>query len=367
MIREGVAWALRGALRHVSRVPGTRRVMHALSVASRGAGIAVLRCRRLVPDSQEGRGHPDYAKGSAMTPSELRREIGAVEGTLRFVHLGEALDALQRGVRLKDGLAVLTFDESFAANVELMLPVAHELGVPFTVFVTTRHLEEQTTLWDEEVRAVVDAVAPEPLAVDWIDSVLPTGTAAARQTAVHRLLLSLAALDEVQLEQRLQSLFTRIGGRPPPRPLDRMLARDELVRLRGDPLLSVGAHGHRHLALASAHDEALQDELVQPRALLREVCGSSFVDVMSYPFGRAPYVDERVERAARAAGYRAAFTAVPGVARPGDHMFRLPRLPIGPRRSGVVAYELAGSLAAVDEALMAATGAQARVASAPEG
>ena len=140
-----------------------------------------------------------------------------------------------------------------------------------------------------------------------------------------------------------------------------MLGRFELAALCREPLLSFGAHGERHLALANATASGLQDEMVRPRDVLRQVCGASFADVVSYPFGRSPYVDDRAVLAARAAGYRAAFGAEPGVARPGDHLFRLPRLPIGPGSSGIAAYELQGTFDAVDEIVLVASGDRTRL------
>ncbi len=366
MLRAASRSLLRGALRQVGRVPFTRKALHALSVASRGAGVAVLRARRLLPDTALGRRHQDWSAG-ALTPAALKRELRDAQGTLDFVHLAEAVAVLERGDRLERGLAVLTFDESFAATVELALPVLRELGVPATIFVTTGFLDPGTpgvfhaTLWDEAVRCAVEQHAPRPLAVSWIDRVLRTETAAKRRAATRRLLLSLAALDEERLERRLGELFQRTGGTPPCAPLDRMLGRFELAELCKEPLLSFGAHGERHLALANATASALQDEMVRPREVLQQLCGASFADVVSYPFGRSPYVDDRAVLAARAAGYRAALGAEPGVARPGDHLYRLPRLPIGPGTSGIAAYELQGTFDAVDEIVLVASGDRTRL------
>jgi peptidoglycan/xylan/chitin deacetylase (PgdA/CDA1 family) len=261
-------------------------------------------------------------------------------------------------------LAVLTFDESFAETVDLALPVCRAAGVPFTVFVTTGHAtkhDRPTTLWDEAVRRTVELSAPNPLAVPWIDRVLRTDSPRARAAAVRRLLLSLASLDEVRLERRLQELFARVGGQPTLAYSDRMLDERRLRALAHEPLVTFGAHGHTHVSLADCTDARLQDELALPRQQLREWCGAAFADVVSYPFGRPPYVDERVIQAARAAGYLAAFLAAPGVARPADHLFRLPRLLVGPKTSGVIAYELAGTMAAVDELVLAASGDRERV------
>jgi peptidoglycan/xylan/chitin deacetylase (PgdA/CDA1 family) len=327
-----------------------------------------VRVRRLLPATSRGAAHPDRRRGAALFPDELERALIAAQKTLTFVHLGEALAALRRGARLTRGLAVLTFDESFAATAELALPLCRALGVPFTLFVTTGPLDEPEpqTLWDSHVHAVVGAMAGRPLSTGFLDRPLSTSSPTERDAAARRVVLSMVSLDEQELWRRVHELNAIAGGPPAVPSLDRLLQAEELRRLCADPLVAIGAHGRAHLSLATASDAALQDELVQPRARLQQLCGGAFVDVVSYPFGRPPYVDDRVIQAARAAGYRAGFTALPGVARPGDHLFQLPRLPLDRRASAVEAYELAGTLAAVDELLLAATGEEERLES-PDG
>lgn len=370
MLRTGVTSLLRGTLKALGHIPPVRQGLHHLSVAGRGAGVAFFRCRRLVPETAAGEAHPDRLKGSATTPSELGAALEHAKKTLRFVHVGEALAVLLRGERLKAGeaLGVLTFDESFATTAELALPVLKDHAVPATIFVTTGPLDDDAeTLWDSHVHAVVEQLAPRPVAVDFVDRVLPTDTPRARQQTVHRLLLALASLDERELANRLAALFSLVGGRPAVPSLDRMLQASTLSQLCREPLISIGAHGHAHLSLASASEDALLDELARPRERLRRLCGSAFADVVSYPFGRPPYVDEHVMRAARHAGYAAGFTALPGVARPGDHLFALPRIAIDRHSTGVHGYELAGTLNAVDELMLVASGVKERVDETPEG
>ncbi len=367
MLRAGVSLLLRGVVRQAGRLPPVRHGLHTLSVRARGAGVAFLRVRRLVPEGGEGAAHPDRARGSAITPKELERALLLAKKRLRFVHIGEALSALARGERLTESLAVLTFDESFASTTQLALPVLQALSVPATVFVTTGPLFAQhETLWDSQVHAVVKTLSPQPLTLSFVDRPLLTNTVKARERAVHRLLLSLASLDEVELHRRLAELFALAGGTPKVPPLDRMVSADELTDLAKEPLIAIGAHGHAHLSLAKATEDALLHELAAPRERLLQIAGSSFADVVSYPFGRPPYVNDHVVRAAQKAGYRAGFTALPGVARPGDHAFSLPRLAID-KRAGQHAFALADPMNAIDELVLAATGDLQRVEEAPEG
>jgi peptidoglycan/xylan/chitin deacetylase (PgdA/CDA1 family) len=388
VIRTAAKAVLTSAAHKVALLPMTRRAMHRLSVAARGPSVAFLRVRRVLPDSSAGTRHIDRLMGGGLLQSELDAQLVALSKTLRFVHPGEALAALERGERLDGSACVLTFDESFAATAELALPVLEKHRVPALFFVTTAFLDGDVhhhpahaptdttsidhavtygTLWDQAVHTALEATAPRAFSVPWMDRVLRTDSAERRATSVRRLLLSMVALDPNHLRGRLDDLYGRLDDAPSPPQLDRMLSGAELERLARHSLVSVGAHGHRHFALSSLSDEVLKEELERPRAILRERAGVAFCDVASYPFGRPPYFDDRVVMAAREAGYRAALTAVPGVARPGDHLFSLPRLPMGPKAQAAEAYELQGVSSAVDELLLVATGAKDRVVAELEG
>jgi peptidoglycan/xylan/chitin deacetylase (PgdA/CDA1 family) len=362
LIREGVGILLRGALRQVGRIGPARQALHRVTELSRGGAVAFLRVRRLVPATARGAAHPDRVRGAALVAEELARALAEAKRSLTFVHAGEALAALRRGGRLPRGLAVLTFDESFAATAELALPVCRDLGVPALFFVTTGPLDaaEPETLWDSHIHAVVDKMAGRPLSTRFVDRPLATATAADRRNAARRLVLSLVSLDEGELGRRLHELDSLVGGRPAVAALDRMLHAEELRLLAREPLVAIGAHGREHFSLAAASDHGLHDELAQPRARLRELCGDAFVDVVSYPFGRPPWIDDRVIQAARAAGYQAGFTALPGVVRPGDDTFRLARLPLLRRGSALLEYEITSSFAALDEWMRAGSAVRGR-------
>lgn len=72
--------------------------------------------------------------------------------------------------------------------------------------------------------------------------------------------------------------------------------------------MTIGSHGRRHRPLAGLGDDELRDELEGSRADLRtNLRGAS--DLLAYPNGR---YDERVRKAAVAAGYVAAYTTDPG-------------------------------------------------------
>jgi peptidoglycan/xylan/chitin deacetylase (PgdA/CDA1 family) len=84
----------------------------------------------------------------------------------------------------------------------------------------------------------------------------------------------------------------------------------------------VGAHTLTHPDLTTVGDATLRREVAGSRALLRRRLGVP-VTAFCYPAGRN---DARVRAAVKAAGYTTATTVEPGIARPGDDPFALPRI-----------------------------------------
>ena len=84
----------------------------------------------------------------------------------------------------------------------------------------------------------------------------------------------------------------------------------------------LASHTLTHPDLTTLGPAALAHELRGSRRVLRARFGVPVRD-FCYPAGR---FDAAVEAAVRAAGYRAATTEVPGVARPGDDPYALPRI-----------------------------------------
>lgn len=102
---------------------------------------------------------------------------------------------------------------------------------------------------------------------------------------------------------------------------------DEVERLAAAGV-AIGSHTRRHVSLPDVPDEALADELAGSREDLAARLGSPPA-ALAYPHGRH---DDRVVRAAGEAGYRLAFTTLPGRNGAGSDPFRL-------RRIGVKAWD----------------------------
>jgi peptidoglycan/xylan/chitin deacetylase (PgdA/CDA1 family) len=113
-----------------------------------------------------------------------------------------------------------------------------------------------------------------------------------------------------------------LGWRPECRTENRPLTWDE-VRTLAAAGWTMGSHTTGHEDLVAAADQALSDQLTRSKARIEEMLDTP-CELLSYPYGRH---DERVRRAAEAAGYHAAFT-LPTGREPHDGMYAIPRIGI---------------------------------------
>jgi peptidoglycan/xylan/chitin deacetylase (PgdA/CDA1 family) len=88
---------------------------------------------------------------------------------------------------------------------------------------------------------------------------------------------------------------------------------------------SFHSHSRTHASLPKLDDVSLADELGGSHAALTRLRGDDRPVYLAYPYGR---VDERVETAARAVGYKAAFSVQAGFNRQDANPFRIRRLDV---------------------------------------
>jgi peptidoglycan/xylan/chitin deacetylase (PgdA/CDA1 family) len=81
--------------------------------------------------------------------------------------------------------------------------------------------------------------------------------------------------------------------------------------------MAVGSHTHSHHVLSQLDTNRQFEELSESRAILKKELGVE-VDALAYPVGGRISFTEQTQKAARDAGYRAAFSFYGGANLPGE-------------------------------------------------
>ena len=247
--------------------------------------------------------------------------------------LGEAGRLLGEG-RLPPRAACITFDDGYADNLTLALPVLQRYGLPATFFIATGFLDGGRMFNDTLIELVrrlpegyCDLSAPSAPSAPATPADLDLGrvelrTAADRRALIARLIAHFKYRPLHERQQAVEALAARFAVTLP---TDLMLDTDGLRTLHRTPGVEIGGHTRNHPILARlATDEARAEIELGKHDL--ETRLDAPIRVFAYPNGRPgkDYTDEHVGMV-RECGFELAVSTVPKAARRADDRFQLPR------------------------------------------
>ncbi len=229
-------------------------------------------------------------------------------------------------------IACVTFDDGYRDNFDYAAPVLESLELRGTFFVTTGFVEGAPMWFDQAAMAWLhdpvgtkscgaacapgfgDAIAAAGSMDSWLGTLkhLPTDIR-------NRILLGLGAAELTH-----DGVFSAMSPAQ--------------VRSLSGNGHEIAGHSESHPILTDLDNETLRRELELPRATLSQWTGGC-VDGLCYPNGDC---NERVKRAAVAAGYRYACSVERGIVRAGADPMALPRRAIfwsDRRHNDVANYE----------------------------
>lgn len=246
--------------------------------------------------------------------------MAAVASTFNVIALPEAVERMRNGTLPPRAVAV-TFDDGYADNHSVALPILVRLGLPATFFVSSGFLDGGMMWNDEAIEAIRSCPWPR-IDLSWMG--LPPAqltTMAEKRAAIE---LVLGKLKYLPPDQRATTLgrLRELTGTHPARDL---MMTSEQVRSLARFGMEVGGHTLRHPILAVLSEEEALREVVADRTKLTGILGSA-PRLFAYPNGKpgVDYLPAHVEMA-RSLGYVAAFSTVSGSAGRDTDPFQIPR------------------------------------------
>jgi len=194
-------------------------------------------------------------------------------------------------------------------------------GAPFTVYVTTGMRTGTIDAWWLGIAALISA--RDHIELPGLDC----GKWASKQQAyaeiTARVHADYAALAPVRAAIAAAGIdYGALAQR-------QALSAEQIRRLAASPLVTIGAHGDRHINLARATADEAELDIVAGRRQLEDIIDRAVVH-FAYPFGDANACGAREAQIARAAGFRTAVTTRHGTLFPQhrDDLYALPREPL---------------------------------------
>jgi len=217
--------------------------------------------------------------------------------------------------------AAITFDDGYADNALIALPILRSHGMAATFFVATSFLDGGR-MWNDTVIESVRAYGGKVL--DLRDEGLgafPTESQAQRRAAIDILLAKIKYLESAKRDQAVAFIARSVGC---PLPGDLMMMTKQVLQLRQEGM-QIGAHTCTHPILTGLSDDDAFGELLGSKIALEQVLDQPIL-LFAYPNGK-PGKDYLAKHAnmARRAGFVAAVSTAAGVANASSDCFQLPR------------------------------------------
>jgi peptidoglycan/xylan/chitin deacetylase (PgdA/CDA1 family) len=276
-------------------------------------GLSILIYHRVLPQQ-------DPLFPGEVTRADFDRQIALVKSCFNIVPLIDAVRHVQAGT-LPPRAACITFDDGYADNAEIALPVLQAHGVNATFFVATGFLDGGR-MWNDTVIETVRR-APGPL----LDATAlglgshPVDTIGARQQAVGALI---GALKYLPMVERLEQVERLVALADVVLPTDLMMSSEQVRQLHRAGM-GIGAHTVNHPILAKLARADARREIADGKAQLEAIIGER-VPLFAYPNGK-PHGDYAAEHVAlvKELGFDGAVSTAWGAHRGIVDHFQLPR------------------------------------------
>jgi len=263
-----------------------------------------------------------------ISTDSFRSHIEYLANNFTCVSVRDVHEAVLGKKTLGTACVAITFDDGFANNYHNALPILSEFQVPATVFVAAGYIDAPELLWPERAASFLARTQRTELQLGSsayrLDSAATTAEAylaltryfkqfspAEIQNELDMMIDEHGVSDASRLDQRLHEDF-------------RLLRRDELDKLAGHGLITIGSHTVNHSRLSRVPVELAKHEIAESKRTLEKYLGET--PYFAYPFGGfdADFDDSHV-RFVEHCGYSAAFTIDSGGANENSNAYRIPR------------------------------------------
>ncbi len=289
-------------------------IANRISPPGADARLSILIYHRVLPGQ-------DPLFPNEVTVATFEAQMSRIKAVFNVLPLLEAIERLEKGT-LPARAACITFDDGYADNATLALPILQRHGLTATFFIATAYLDGGRMFND----TVIEAIRHTPHT--WLDltelglSRFDLSTPEAKARAINQILPALKYLPVELREEKADRLceLSLCGALPD----NLMMTTAQLRSLHGAGM-EIGGHTARHPILAGLDAAAAKQEILVGKQFLEQAIGGP-IRLFAYPNGKpgADFLPEQ-ENIVRELGFVAAVSTQRGAASQSGDLFQLPR------------------------------------------
>jgi peptidoglycan/xylan/chitin deacetylase (PgdA/CDA1 family) len=284
-----------------------------LSSGSQGGRLSILIFHRVLP-------HRDPVMRWDPDAAEFDQMISWLKRWFNVLPLDQAISRLTEH-SLPPRAAAITFDDGYADNYAVAMPILQRHGLTATFFVATGYLDGGR-MWNDTLIGAVRHCSKERLDLSEKGlGVHGLSSADAVRQAILSILKEVKYRDPEERRKTVDYVAMVSGATLPP---DLMMTSQQVQIMRRAGM-SIGAHTVTHPILSRLAPEEVRSEVAESKWFLESLLQER-IGLFAYPNGQ-PDVDYRASDAeiVRSLGFDAAVTTAIGVADGRSDLMQLPR------------------------------------------
>lgn len=250
-----------------------------------------------------------------------------IEAGFEILSLDEVAERLTSRKPTARPFACFTFDDGYRDNLTVAYPIFRRFGVPFTVYIPTDYADGKGELWWLMLEKVIAGAETLTVTLAGEARTFTCRSADQKDEAFEEIYWQLRRGPEDEARSIVAGLAEAAGFSSEALCRELMMDWDEIRSLARDPLVTIGAHTCRHMALARLGDDEARREMVDSIARIEAELGRPCRH-FSYPYGCESSAGKREFVTAREIGAATAVTTRKGLIHSGhaDELTSLPRL-----------------------------------------
>ncbi len=251
----------------------------------------------------------------------LEKHFSVLSKYLNVLSLEEAYQHLIANT-LPDNAVTITFDDGYADNVSVALPLLLKYRLKATFFIVPGYFDGGM-MFNDKIKQAINHLPDGTYDIDKLDGcTVKLDNIKSRMSAVSEIISKIKYLDYDERNHIADLLLAKSGISADDIRL--MVDTNQLKQLY-DAGMSIGVHTMTHPILAKISPEDAEYEIVTAKEILSDLLKTT-IDLFSYPNGTPDkdYTQEHVEILKRNK-FKLALSTINGVATPDSNLYELPR------------------------------------------
>ena len=274
---------------------------------------------RILPDDKM---NEDLDLGMAVSCSDFEKQIKTLKSKYSLVSIDDFIKNLENNKKIF--MVNITFDDGYKDNLTYALPILEKYKVPASIYITTRFLEKNVSMWWYEIKKIINNKKNLNFTYGNKNYNFKLETKKQKLLAfniIKKLFTELKFENQVDLleeisEKNKRENYSKI-----------CLNADEVVSLNKNSLITLGSHSHTHLNMKVLDEKEIINEVLKSSKIFENLTNKK-VKHFAYPFGMKEHASLREYNIIKNLEFNSAVT---GQVLPikSYNLFSLPRIYVG--------------------------------------